>query len=86
MSTGFDLHIPSSLMKRVGPAIATLVAGTVLGGGGMGLTDVFNAKTFVADKAIEIAEASRMKERVVALEAQQSILMMLVGGEGCGRP
>lgn len=81
--SGFDLHIPSSISKKIGPLILSLAAGGLLGGGSMGLTDVFNAKTFIEDKASEIAAAEQLKARVVALEAQQEILMQLVGGTNC---
>lgn len=71
------------LIKKVAIAVATLLLGMGGGATGMGLKDVFNAKTFIEDKAIELAEAEAAKERVLALEAQVEILMTLVAKNEC---
>lgn len=52
------------------------------GAGGATFTDVSGAKAWREQEAAKIADAVRLEQRVVALEAQQSILLQLV--DRCG--
>lgn len=67
---------------QIAVPIVTAIVGAVAGGSGASIRDVTGAKAFVEAEAAKIAEAERLEARVIALEAQQTILIQLV--ERCG--
>lgn len=63
-------------LKRLVPVLIPIVA-AALGAVGSGAADVTGARAWQEDKARELAAAELSRARIVALEAQQEILMRL---------
>ena len=65
--------------KLVGAAIGSALLAGAGGFVGSGYLDTTGARAWQQEEAAKLAEADRLRARVRALEAQQEILLELVG-------
>jgi hypothetical protein len=71
----------SDLTKTVGAILGAAAMSAAAGFAGGGYLDMTGAKAWKEENIKEIEAATRLKDRVRALEAQQAILMKLVSGQ-----
>ncbi len=76
--TGFDVHIPGSTLKTMGPVLLAMVVGASSGGGATALGDLTGARAYKESLAEKVSHVEDLQRDLHALRAQNEQLMMLL--------